>query len=319
MEIKGENMFYVYEWYVKDTGEIFYVGKGSGNRYKVTYQRNALFTEMIEKYNCESRIIKQFDNETDAFDYEKERIDQLKAIGLCKYNIHSGGAGGSSEYWTDKLREEYSQFNVMKRPEQRKRVSENNPMKNKEIAQKVAEQKQRKIIINSIEYKSVKQAQEHYNVCYDTIKSWCEKGINYYGEPCRFADEEGVTFTDKRYNKGSSKAVIYKGKVYQSEIDFYTDVGISSRACQEWLKRGFDPKGQPCRLVGDDRELVFENRYATRNENRAKPILVNGIRYQSCKQASEKLNIPKSTLYSYLRGERKNPNYICTYDNQQPS
>lgn len=28
-------MFYVYEWYIVDTGEIIYVGKGKGNRYKV--------------------------------------------------------------------------------------------------------------------------------------------------------------------------------------------------------------------------------------------------------------------------------------------
>lgn len=84
-------------------------------------------------------------------------------------------------------------------------------------------------------------------------------------------------------------------------------------------QRGFDPKGQPCRFVGDERELVFENRHVIRNQNRAKPVIVNGIKYKSCKEASEKLNIPKTTLYSYLQGKRKNPNYICVYDNQQPS
>ena len=41
--------YYVYEWYVIDTNEIFYVGKGSRNRYKYT-DRNALFQEMIKKY-----------------------------------------------------------------------------------------------------------------------------------------------------------------------------------------------------------------------------------------------------------------------------
>ena len=45
-------MYYIYEWYRKDNNEIFYVGKGSGNRYKVKTQRNALFIEMINKYEC---------------------------------------------------------------------------------------------------------------------------------------------------------------------------------------------------------------------------------------------------------------------------
>lgn len=53
-------MFYVYEWYIKETNEIFYVGKGSGQRYKVTYNRNKLFNEIIQKHNCDSRIIKYF-------------------------------------------------------------------------------------------------------------------------------------------------------------------------------------------------------------------------------------------------------------------
>lgn len=28
-------MFYVYEWFIVETGEIFYVGKGTGKRYQV--------------------------------------------------------------------------------------------------------------------------------------------------------------------------------------------------------------------------------------------------------------------------------------------
>ena len=61
-------MFYVYEWYIKDTNEIFYVGKGIGKRYKVTKGRNSQFNKMLEKYDCDSRIIKWFKNEKDAFE-----------------------------------------------------------------------------------------------------------------------------------------------------------------------------------------------------------------------------------------------------------
>lgn len=45
-------MFYVYAWYNKETKEIFYVGKGSRNRYKQIRKRNRLFTEYINTHDC---------------------------------------------------------------------------------------------------------------------------------------------------------------------------------------------------------------------------------------------------------------------------
>lgn len=198
-------------------------------------------------------------------------------------------------------------------------MSKHNPMKNPEVAKKVAEKKSRKVIINNIEYSSVKAAQEHYQVPYDTIARWCSKGINHYGEKCRFADQQQIEFKDKRYNKGGCKAVVYKEKQYEAIIDLCNDINVSENACREWLKRGFDPQENPCRYLNDTRELVFQNRHVKRNKSRAKSVIINGIKYKSCQEASEKLNIPKSTLYSYLNGSRKNPKYICTYDNQQPS
>ena len=198
-------------------------------------------------------------------------------------------------------------------------MSQHNPMKNPEIAKKVGEAKARKVIIDNIEYPSVKTVQQKYKVSYDTIANWCSKGINYYGERCRFADQDQVQFKDKRYNKGGCKAVIYKGKQYEAVIDLAQDINISENTCHHWLKRGFDPNGNPCRYLNDTRELVFQNRHTKRNKNRAKSVIVNGVKYNSCQEASEKLNLKKSTLYSYLNGSRKNSKYICTYDNQQPS
>ena len=55
-----ENEFYVYEWINKDTGEIFYVGKGSGYRWKrkTASSRNRYFNRYVQKYpNCEVTII----------------------------------------------------------------------------------------------------------------------------------------------------------------------------------------------------------------------------------------------------------------------
>ena len=42
-------MFYVYEWYIVETGEIFYVGKGSGNRVTSMKDRNEYFKNIRKK------------------------------------------------------------------------------------------------------------------------------------------------------------------------------------------------------------------------------------------------------------------------------
>jgi len=309
-------MYYVYEFYIIDTGEVIYAGKGKGRRYKVTSQRNELLTEMLAKHHCESRIVKTFENEEDAFSFEFEYINELRARGQCICNIYSGGAGGSGEYWTDDLRKEYSEKNIMKSPEQRKRMSANNPMKNPEIAKKTNGQKRRAVIIGDKEYASVTEAHQALGVAIDSVILWCKKGINHKGEKCRYKDEEQVVFTGKRYNKGSCRSLTYKGKHYESPLDLAEELGCSPTTIYEWAKRGFSPEGVSCKYDDDTRVLEFENRYVKRNKARAKRVIVNGVLYRSCSEASKSLGIPKTTLYSYLQNAKHNSNYICKYEEE---
>lgn len=180
-------MYYVYEWFIIETDEIIYVGKGTGKRYTVK-KHNRFFNDMIKRYQCDSRIIKFFDNEADAFDYEFQRINELIQLGQCVCNIYQGGTGGTTSWWNDELRMKYSDRNVMKSTEQRKRMSEHNPMKDKNVAKKVARKKSRPVIIGDIEYPSVKVAHEQTGHCVDTIRKWCIDGINPNGEICRYKD-----------------------------------------------------------------------------------------------------------------------------------
>lgn len=309
-------MFYVYEWYIKETGEIIYVGKGCKNRYKVR-KHNRLFNEMIKRYDCESRIVKRFDSEKEAFEYEFERVFQLKCIGQCVCNINKGGAGGVTNWWTDEKREQYSKNNVMKSKEQRKRMILNNPMKDKKTSERVSLKKSRSVIIGEDKFNSIKSAQEHFGVSYDTIKKWCEKGISSNFDICRYEDSKQVEFKGGRYNKGSCKEIIYNDEIYESAVDLAKKIKVSTSTITNWAKKGFSPKGCVCRYADDKTNHYFVP--SKNSELHSKPIIVNGVRYNSKKEAEEMLGLKKGYLAPYIAGKRKNMKYVCEYDNQQAS
>jgi len=182
-------VYYVYEWFIVQTGEVIYVGKGTKRRYKVR-KHNQFFNDMLRRFECESRIVKEFDSEEEAFAYEFSHVNELKAIGQCSCNIYDGGYGGTVASWNDESRKRYSERNVMKSKAQRDRMRNHNPMSNKDIAEKTNAQKRRPVIIGDKHYKSVKEACTAYNKCIDTICAWCVRGINPYGEICMYGDDK---------------------------------------------------------------------------------------------------------------------------------
>ena len=309
-------MYYVYEWFVIKTGEIIYVGKGTGRRFKVR-KHNKFFNDFIKRQQCGSRVIKEFEDEKDAFAYEHERVAELKAAGQCVCNIYEGGAGGTTSWWDEERRNEYSTKNVMKSESQRKRMKTQNPMKDKRVSEAVAKTKSRPVIIGGKEYVSVKDAMERYNVPHDTIKRWCKKGINNQGELCRYKDEPQKEPPTGRYNKGGCRAIIYDGKRYESAIDISRMLNVSSSTVFNWVQKGFTPNGIQCQYEDETRELKFEKHNS--GWKKKKPIIVNGVRYDSKLEAEEALGFKPGYLSPYLNGTRKNKKYICRYDDQQPS
>lgn len=69
--------FYVYEWFIKNTAEIFYVGKGRGNRYKEFHER-AYEAERIRKmYDTDSRFVGTELTEEQAIELEDKEITRI--------------------------------------------------------------------------------------------------------------------------------------------------------------------------------------------------------------------------------------------------
>lgn len=242
-----EKQFYVYEWYNTNTNEIFYVGKGSKQRYKDKTHRNQLFLDYVKNNEVDSRIVKYFDDEEESFAFEKELMEKYLEKGECICNVASGGYGGYSSVWTPELKEHWSEHNPMKSEDQRERMRLNNPMKNPDVAKKNGQLHKRAVVINGKYFEGGVDAALELNVCTNTIIQWCKRGYDTYGNPCRYADEEQKSYT---FRKTCARQVQLGDKIYPSVKAAALSVGAldSSPLCKA-LKTGRKYHGMECRYV----------------------------------------------------------------------
>lgn len=239
----GCDMFYVYEWFIIETGEIFYVGKGTNRRYKVR-KHNKMFNEFVKRFHSNSRIIAEFSTEQEAFEYEYKRIEELREQGQCVCNIKNGGFGGTVSDWNDEKRKRYSEHNVMKSEKQRSRMKENNPMKNPNVKAKVIPQKMRPVVINGNNYSGVKEASKILGVWDITVIRWCKRGYDLDGNPCRYADEKQKEYKLKTTN---SKAVWVDEQLFPTVREAAKFLNVWPESIIRSIKNNALCKGRKCR------------------------------------------------------------------------
>jgi hypothetical protein len=102
--------FYTYAHYKPD-GELFYIGKGNGNRaYNTRYsQRNIYWKRVVEKYGKPTvKILANWNTEEEAFDHEKLLISCFRDMGYKLANITSGGDGVCGIKWSEESRKKLS-------------------------------------------------------------------------------------------------------------------------------------------------------------------------------------------------------------------
>lgn len=78
-EITGSTAddFYVYEWFIKDTGEVFYVGKGRGDRYKAFHNRAYEAEKIRRNFDTSYRFVGTNLTEEQAVELESKEISRI--------------------------------------------------------------------------------------------------------------------------------------------------------------------------------------------------------------------------------------------------
>jgi hypothetical protein len=145
----SENNAYVYGHYKATTGELFYIGKGTGNRAWSTKDRNNRWMCTVDKHGIEVKILYKNLSEEDAFQKEMELIKEIGLENLT--NITEGGDGFTSEFAKNLWNNEETRNKMLKgireansRPEFRQNRSKHqkNRMKDASLRKTISEKMQ---------------------------------------------------------------------------------------------------------------------------------------------------------------------------------
>ena len=84
--------FYTYAHIRKDTGKIFYIGKGKNNRL-FDIDRNIHWKNIANKHGFHAEILAYWKTEQEAFEHEKILISCFKDMKYSLANVTEGGEG----------------------------------------------------------------------------------------------------------------------------------------------------------------------------------------------------------------------------------
>lgn len=105
----AEAEFYTYIHHKADTGEIFYVGKGKGNRAFTSVGRNNFWHNVVNNHGFVVEIVDYFESEKIAFIHERALIAHFRSLGVRLCNATDGGEGPSGAKRSDDTRRKMSE------------------------------------------------------------------------------------------------------------------------------------------------------------------------------------------------------------------
>ena len=142
----NERLYYVYIWYITETNEVFYVGKGKGRRYRQVSGRNKFFMDMYTSHNCNVKKIYENLTEDEAFQKEQETIRWYKENTDFRLTNQTDGGEGSTG-WVPPEEFKKRQSDIHKAQWQDEefrarmleiRTDENGPYKSQEFREKIS-------------------------------------------------------------------------------------------------------------------------------------------------------------------------------------
>lgn len=148
-----DSLFYVYAHKKKTTGEIFYIGKGRGERYRSKSGRSNHWRNIVKKHGCKAEILGLFESESDAYAFEIHAIKSYREDGKKLCNIYPGGEGRLAGWnHSDEIKEKFRQAKLGKPQSkdhaEKSRTARKGKKNSKEHIEKTVAPK-RKPVINS--------------------------------------------------------------------------------------------------------------------------------------------------------------------------
>lgn len=131
--------FYVYVHRKKATNEVFYVGKGQGDRKSSVDSRNKFWKNLTKKYKYVIEIVENNLQEWAAFELEKNLIALYGRRDLKEgplVNLTDGGEGASGHVWTDELK----QWRSNKTKEQMSSMDMRKVLRERKLGKKLTEE-----------------------------------------------------------------------------------------------------------------------------------------------------------------------------------
>lgn len=133
---------------------------------------------------------------------------------------------------------------------------------------------------NGVQYSSVKIACEILGMPTTTLSNYIDRGYT-----C------DTDIPDKHPN---AKSFIWEDVEYESGMEAARQLNVSYNTIKRWKRKGYQGYSD-VRPVGNQSDIVYQN------SKSKKPVIINGVKYESRSEAARQLNVNASTIINWLK------------------